>query len=129
MKPVRVVVCGVAGRMGGRILQAVRAEDGMQVVGATERPEAPQVGLDAGTAAGGPPLGVTVSGSLETARKAQIRFAPLVRALFCETNPLPVKHALFRMGKIAPELRLPLVPVSEKGAAQVDAALAAYGLT
>ena len=67
MKPVRVVVCGVAGRMGGRILQAVRAEDGMQVVGATERPEAPQVGLDAGTAAGGPPLGVTVFGSLETA--------------------------------------------------------------
>jgi len=40
-----------------------------------------------------------------------------------------VKHALFRMGKIAAELRLPLVPVSEKGAAQVDAALAAYGLT
>jgi len=67
MKPVRVVVCGVAGRMGGRILQAVRAEDGMQVVGATERPEAPQVGLDAGTAAGGPPIGVNVSGSLEAA--------------------------------------------------------------
>jgi len=67
MKPVRVVVCGVAGRMGGRILQAVRAEDGMQVVGATERPDAREVGLDAGTAAGGSPLGVTVSGSLETA--------------------------------------------------------------
>src|SRR5712664_1850808 len=69
------------------------------------------------------------AGRLEAARKAQVRFAPLVRALFCETNPLPVKHALFRMGKIAPELRLPLVPVSERGAAQVDAALAAYGLT
>ena len=69
------------------------------------------------------------AGRLEAARKAQVRFAPLVRALFCETNPLPVKHALFRMGKIGPELRLPLVPVSEKGAAQVEAALAAYGLT
>jgi 4-hydroxy-tetrahydrodipicolinate synthase len=69
------------------------------------------------------------AGRLEAARNAQVRFAPLVRALFCETNPLPVKHALFRMGKIAPELRLPLVPVSERGAAQVDAALAAYGLT
>ena len=67
MKPIRVVVCGVAGRMGGRILQAVRAEEGMRVVGATERPDAPQIGLDAGTAAGGPPLGVTVSGSLEAA--------------------------------------------------------------
>src|SRR5438874_823090 len=69
------------------------------------------------------------AGRLDAARKAQVRFAPLVRALFCETNPLPVKHALFRMGKIGPELRLPLVPVSEKGAAQVEAALAAYGLT
>jgi 4-hydroxy-tetrahydrodipicolinate synthase len=70
-----------------------------------------------------------VAGNLEAARSAQIRFAPLVRAMFCETNPLPVKHALFRMGRIGPELRLPLVPISEKGAAQVDAALAAYGLT
>ena len=67
MKPLRVVVCGVAGRMGGRVLQAVRAEDGMQVVGATERPDSAQVGLDAGTAAGGPPVGVTVSASLEAA--------------------------------------------------------------
>ena len=68
------------------------------------------------------------AGKLPAAQKAQVRFAPLVRALFCETNPLPVKHALFRMGRIAPELRLPLVPISEKGAAQVDAALRAYGL-
>ncbi len=67
MKPLRVVVCGVAGRMGGRVLQAVRAEDGMQVVGATERPDSAQVGLDAGNAAGGPPAGVTVSASLEAA--------------------------------------------------------------
>jgi len=67
MKPVRVVVCGVAGRMGGRVLQALRAEDGMQVMGATERPDSPQVGLDAGAVAGGPPLGVAVSGSLEAA--------------------------------------------------------------
>ncbi|HYZ89708.1 MAG TPA: 4-hydroxy-tetrahydrodipicolinate synthase [Myxococcales bacterium] len=68
------------------------------------------------------------AGRLQAAQKAQVRFAPLVRAMFCETNPLPVKHALFRMGRIAPELRLPLVPISEKGAAQVDAALRAYGL-
>jgi len=67
MKPVRVVVCGVAGRMGGRIVQLVRAEDGMQIVGATERPDSAQVGQDAGAAAGGPPLGVTVSPSLEAA--------------------------------------------------------------
>jgi 4-hydroxy-tetrahydrodipicolinate reductase len=67
MKPVRVVVCGGAGRMGGRILQVVRGEQGMQIVGATERPDSPQIGVDAGGAAGGPPLGVTVSPSLEAA--------------------------------------------------------------
>ncbi len=67
MKAVRVVVCGVAGRMGGRVLNAVRGEEGMLVVGATERPDSPQVGLDAGAVAGGPPAGVPVSGSLEAA--------------------------------------------------------------
>lgn len=67
------------------------------------------------------------AGDLPRAQKLQTRFAPLVKAMFCETNPLPVKHALFRMGRIAPELRLPLVPISEAGATKVDAALRAYG--
>lgn len=67
------------------------------------------------------------AGDLPKAQRAQTRFAPLVKAMFCETNPLPVKYALARMGRIAPELRLPLVPISEAGAAKVDAALRAYG--
>src|SRR6185436_1967271 len=50
-------------------------------------------------------------GNQEVARNAQIRFAPLVKAMFVETNPLPVKHALHKMGRIGPELRLPLVPI------------------
>ena len=67
------------------------------------------------------------AGDLPKAQRAQTRFSGLVRAMFCETNPLPVKHALFRMGKIAPELRLPLVPISEVGASRVDAALREFG--
>jgi 4-hydroxy-tetrahydrodipicolinate synthase len=67
------------------------------------------------------------AGDLAKAQRAQTRFSPLVKAMFCETNPLPVKHALHRMGRIAPELRLPLVPISEAGAAKVDAALREYG--
>jgi 4-hydroxy-tetrahydrodipicolinate synthase len=67
------------------------------------------------------------AGDLPKAQRLQTRFAPLVKAMFCETNPMPVKHALARMGRIAPELRLPLVPISEAGAAKVDAALRAYG--
>jgi dihydrodipicolinate synthase/N-acetylneuraminate lyase len=38
-----------------------------------------------------------------------------------------VKYALHRMGRIAHELRLPLVPISDAGAAKVDAALREYG--
>jgi 4-hydroxy-tetrahydrodipicolinate synthase len=66
-------------------------------------------------------------GNLMAAQTAQTKFVNLVRAMFCETNPLPVKYALQRMGRIGPELRLPLVPVSEAGARKVDAALAEYG--
>jgi len=67
------------------------------------------------------------AGNLKAAQKAQIKFAPLVKAMFLETNPLPVKHALAKMGRIAPELRLPLAPLSEAAAPKVEAALKAYG--
>ena len=67
------------------------------------------------------------AGDLRKAQAAQVKFAPLVKAMFLETNPLPVKHALSKMGRIGPELRLPLTPVSEAGAAKVEAALRAYG--
>src|SRR5947209_3288415 len=67
------------------------------------------------------------AGDLPRAQQAHVKFARLVKAMFCETNPLPVKHALSRMGRIANELRLPLVPISEAGAAQVDKALREYG--
>ncbi|HUJ26765.1 MAG TPA: 4-hydroxy-tetrahydrodipicolinate synthase [Myxococcales bacterium] len=68
------------------------------------------------------------AGDLKAAQREQIRFAPLVKALFCETNPLPVKYALSKMGRIAHELRLPLAPISDAGAAKVDAAMKEYGL-
>jgi len=38
-----------------------------------------------------------------------------------------VKHALYRMGKLGPDLRLPLVPISEAGAAKVESAMREYG--
>ena len=68
------------------------------------------------------------SGDLKAAQREHVKFAPLVKALFCETNPLPVKYALSKMGRIQNEVRLPLAPISEAGAAKVDAALKEYGL-
>ncbi len=53
---------------------------------------------------------------------------PLHTALFLETSPAPVKHALARLGRCRDELRLPLVGVGEATARAVDAALAHAGL-
>ena len=46
--------------------------------------------------------------SIEEARRIHFALSPLFTALFYETNPIPVKTALGMMGKIDPELRLPL---------------------
>lgn len=48
------------------------------------------------------------------ARRLDARLQVLHKAMFVETNPLPVKWALARMGKIPGGLRLPLVPLSEQ---------------
>jgi 4-hydroxy-tetrahydrodipicolinate synthase len=44
----------------------------------------------------------------DEARNLHFKLSPLFAALFYETNPIPVKEALGMMGKIDPELRLPL---------------------
>jgi 4-hydroxy-tetrahydrodipicolinate synthase len=51
------------------------------------------------------------------------RLSPLFRALFLETNPAPVKHALHRLGFTTGELRLPLVPVRVETARALDQTL------
>lgn len=52
-------------------------------------------------------------GKLEEARRLHFKLSPLFAALFYETNPIPVKEALGMMGKIDPELRLPLCPMAQ----------------
>jgi len=49
-----------------------------------------------------------LAGRIEEARQLHFKLSPLFAALFYETNPIPVKEALGMMGKIDPELRLPL---------------------
>lgn len=48
------------------------------------------------------------NGDLEGSRKLQLQLLPLIDALFCEVNPIPVKAALNLMGKEVGEPRLPL---------------------
>ncbi|MEW9899807.1 4-hydroxy-tetrahydrodipicolinate synthase [Chitinivorax sp. PXF-14] len=51
-------------------------------------------------------------GELEAARALHYRLLPLIRLLFSEPNPGPVKAALALQGWIADELRLPMTPAS-----------------
>ena len=55
------------------------------------------------------------SGNVEMAAKMQVDAIPLIKALFCEVNPIPVKAAcnLMKLGGGNP--RLPLIPMSEDG--------------
>lgn len=62
------------------------------------------------------------------ARELHNYLLPMNEVLFIETNPAPVKAALAAMGKIAPELRLPLAPLSPPNEAKLRAVLERYGL-
>jgi len=64
-----------------------------------------------------------LGGKIERAREIHFQMLPLMRALFVETNPAPVKEAMAHLGLISPELRLPLVRVSEKSRRVIIAAL------
>lgn len=54
-----------------------------------------------------------LSGNFEQARKLHYALQPLMLFNFVETNPIPVKAALAKMGRIQNVLRLPLIPMSE----------------
>ena len=60
----KVAIVGAAGRMGGRLIQAVLEADGLELSGATERPGHPKLGEDAGQVAGVGALGVTITEDL-----------------------------------------------------------------
>ena len=55
-----------------------------------------------------------LDGDMAEARRIHHRLSPLFRNCFIESNPIPVKSAMALMGLIENELRLPLVPASER---------------
>ena len=62
---IRVIINGACGRMGRLIIQGVSQQADMQLVGAIEYPEHPQIGSDAGVVAGIGDIGVPITGELE----------------------------------------------------------------
>ncbi len=70
----------------------------------------------------------TLSGDYGLARTLLDRLMPLHKAMFVETSPAPVKYAASLLGFGAPDVRLPLVKVSEATAQLVRAAMVQAGL-
>ncbi|MDI6740739.1 MAG: 4-hydroxy-tetrahydrodipicolinate synthase [Candidatus Edwardsbacteria bacterium] len=69
-----------------------------------------------------------LEGKIEEARKIHHKLFPLIKALFVETSPGPVKCGLNLMGMCHAELRMPLVDVSEGTKKLVKEELKRYGL-
>lgn len=62
-------------------------------------------------------------GNVEASAALQIKYSNLVDALFCETNPIPVKAAMNVLGFDVGECRLPLYEMSEANLAKLKAAI------
>ena len=68
------------------------------------------------------------AGDVAGAAKMQCDFMPLVRSLFCESNPIPVKAAMAAMGFCENSLRLPLTPMEEAHEQHLLACMREVGL-
>jgi len=67
-------------------------------------------------------------GNVNGARELFYKLLPLCKAMFYETNPIPVKTSLALMGKIDGELRLPLAPMALANEEKLKKALKDFGL-
>ena len=69
-----------------------------------------------------------LNGDWKRARELNLRMFPLCKAMFYETNPIPVKTAMQLLGRLNGELRLPLSPMSDANKDKLAKAMKAYGL-
>lgn len=69
-----------------------------------------------------------IAGQAQAAMQIQRQLLPLHKQLFCESNPIPVKWAMTRMGLCGSALRLPLTPLQTGYHAALEAAIQAAGL-
>ena len=70
-----------------------------------------------------------MEGDIKTARDIQVEIIPLVKAMFCEVNPIPVKEAVDYVGFKTGECRLPLCGMSEKNRKSMIEVLSKYDLS
>lgn len=68
------------------------------------------------------------NGDVKKAQDLYFKLLPLCKAMFYETNPVPVKTSLALMGKIHDELRLPLAPMAPANQEKLKKDLQDYGI-
>jgi 4-hydroxy-tetrahydrodipicolinate synthase len=69
-----------------------------------------------------------IAGDVKHAMALQMKLMPLHKHLFIESNPIPVKWAVARMGHCGPALRLPLTPLTPSSQQVVERTLQSVGL-
>ena len=67
-------------------------------------------------------------GEIKKAAQEQLRFLPLIRLLFSQINPIPIKCAAELIGLPAGAPRLPLIPCSNELKIELKKALIAAGI-
>lgn len=69
-----------------------------------------------------------LNGDVKGSCELQLKAMPLVDALFCEVNPIPVKTAMNLMGYEVGPMRMPLTPMEEAHVAQLKKAMDEFGI-
>ncbi len=67
-------------------------------------------------------------GDVQKAQALHLKMFPLVKALFLESNPVPLKTAMGWLDLCSPEMRPPLAPMDKANQEKLEKALRAYGL-
>lgn len=67
-------------------------------------------------------------GKVQESRDLQLKAVPLVEALFCEVNPIPVKKAMELMGLCSGTLRLPLTEMEPENAQRLEREMKKFGI-
>ena len=70
-----------------------------------------------------------MEGDLAGAAKLQLDAVPLINALFCEVNPIPVKEAMNMMGEEVGPFRKPLVDMEPANRDRLRRELVNYGIS
>jgi len=73
-------------------------------------------------------VGALLKGDCASARRMHYELLPLFRAIFVETNPIPIKAALAMKGMIAENYRLPMCPLAPKSRERLTSVLKGLAL-